>query len=175
MPACAESKNTGRRKFMEKIPITRAGFARLKRELEIVKTVSIPENIKDIETARQQGDLSENAEYSAAKERQSFLHGKMQELENNLAMSNVIDVKNLSCDKVVFGSTVTMEDSNTGKKITYQLVGPCESDLDRNRISVTSPIGRALIGKCIGDEISAKTPGGLREFEVVDISVQEEE
>jgi transcription elongation factor GreA len=175
MPACAESKNTGRRKFMEKIPITRAGFARLKRELEIVKTVSIPENIKDIETARQQGDLSENAEYSAAKERQSFLHGKMQELENNLAMSNVIDVKNLSCDKVVFGSTVTMEDSNTGKKITYQLVGPCESDLDRNRISVTSPIGRALIGKCIGDEISAKTPGGLREFEVVDIAVQEDE
>ena len=122
---------------MEKIPITKAGFARLKRELEIVKTVSIPENIKDIETARQQGDLSENAEYSAAKERQAFLHGKMQELENNLAMSNVIDVKNLSCDKVVFGSTVTMEDSNTDKKITYQLVGPCESDLERNRISVT--------------------------------------
>ncbi len=160
---------------MEKMPITRAGFARLKRELEVLKTVSIPENIKDIETARAQGDLSENAEYSAAKERQSFLHGKMQELENNLATSNVIDLKNLSCEKVVFGSTVTMEDSNTGKKITYQLVGPCESDLERNRISVTSPIGKALIGKCRGDEISVKTPGGIRDFEVMEISVQDEE
>ena len=96
-------------------------------------------DIKDIETARAQGDLSENAEYAAAKERQSFLHGKMQELENNLAMSDVIDLKKLSCDKVVFGSTVTVEDCNTGK-IAYQLVGPCESDLARNRISVTSPI-----------------------------------
>jgi transcription elongation factor GreA len=166
---------TGRRGFMEKMPITRAGFARLKRELEIVKTVSIPENIKDIETARAQGDLSENAEYTAAKERQSFLHGKMQELENNLATSNVIDLKNLSCDKVVFGSSVTVEDGKIGSKITYHLVGPCESDLEKSRISVTSPIGRALIGKCIGDEVSVKTPGGIREFAVVDISIQEEE
>jgi transcription elongation factor GreA len=88
---------------MDKIPMTRAGFERLKRELEVVKTVSIPQNIKDIEIARGHGDLSENAEYSAAKERQSFLHGKMQELENNLATSNVIDLKNLTCEKVVFG------------------------------------------------------------------------
>ncbi len=160
---------------MEKIPITRAGFARLKRELEVLKTVSIPENIKDIETARGQGDLSENAEYSAAKERQSYLHGKLQELENNLAMSNVIDLKNLSCDKVVFGSTVTIQDINTEKNITYQLVGPLESDLDRNRISVTSPIGKALIGKCIGDEVSVNTPGGIREFEIVEISFEEED
>jgi transcription elongation factor GreA len=160
---------------MDKMPITRAGFARLKRELEVLKTVSIPENIKDIETARAQGDLSENAEYLAAKERQSFLHGRMQELENNLAMSNVIDLKNISCDKVVFGATVTIEDSNAEGEITYQLVGPCESDLNRNRISVTSPIGKALIGKCIGDEISVTTPGGIREFEVIDIAVQEEE
>jgi transcription elongation factor GreA len=160
---------------MEKMPITRAGFARLKRELEIVKTVSIPENIKDIEVARAQGDLSENAEYTAAKERQSFLHGKMQELENNLAMSNVIDLKNLSCDKAVFGSSVTVEDGKSGNKITYHLVGPCESDLEKSRISVTSPIGRALIGKCIGDEVSVKTPGGIREFAVVDISIQQEE
>ena len=116
---------------MEKMPITRAGFARLKRELEVLKTVSIPANIKDIETARAQGDLSENAEYSAAKERQSFLHGKMQELENALATSDVIDLKNLSCDKAVFGSCVTIEDGNDGKKITYQLVGPYESDLEK--------------------------------------------
>jgi transcription elongation factor GreA len=160
---------------MDKIPITRAGFARLKRELEVVKTVSIPQNIKDIEIARGHGDLSENAEYSAAKEKQSFLHGKMQELENNLAMSNVIDLKNLTCERVVFGSTVTIEEIGTGKRITYQLLGPLESDLERDRISVTSPIGRALIGKRVGDEVSVKTPGGVREFEIIDITVQEED
>ena len=160
---------------MEKIPITRAGFSRLKQELEVLRTVSIPQNIKDIEIARGHGDLSENAEYAAAKERQSFLHGKMQELENNLAMSNVIDLKNLTCEKAVFGSAVTIEDIHTGKRITYQLVGPLESDLERNRISVTSPIGRALIGKCDGDDISVHTPGGIREFEIVEITVQEQE
>lgn len=160
---------------MEKIPITRAGFARLKRELEVLRTVSVPQNIKDIEIARGHGDLSENAEYAAAKERQSYLHGKMQELENNLAMSNVIDLKNLTCEKAVFGSAVTIEDIHTGKRITYQLVGPLESDLERNRISVTSPIGRALIGKCDGDDISVNTPGGIREFEIVEITVQEED
>lgn len=160
---------------MEKIPITRGGFAKLKRELEVLKTVSIPQNIKDIEVARAQGDLSENAEYTAAKERQSFLHGKMQELENNLAMSNVIDLKNLTCEKVVFGTIVAIEEIGTGKGINYQLVGPLESDLEKNRISVTSPIGRALIGKSVGDEISVSTPGGIREFEIVEISVQEED
>jgi transcription elongation factor GreA len=160
---------------MEKIPITRAGFARLKRELEVLRTVSIPQNIKEIEIARGHGDLSENAEYSAAKERQSYLHGKLQELENNLARCNVIDLKSLTCEKAVFGSAVTIEDIHTGKRITYQLVGPLESDLERNRISVTSPIGRALIGKCNGDEISVNTPGGIREFEIVEITVQEED
>jgi transcription elongation factor GreA len=159
---------------MEKIPITRAGFERLKRELEVLKTVSIPANTKDIETARSHGDLSENAEYSAAKERQSYLHGKVQELENALATSNVIDLKNLSCDKVVFGSCVTIEDISDSKKITYQLVGPYESDLEKHRISVTSPIGKALIGAVVGNEVSVKTPGGIREFEVVDISLGEE-
>jgi transcription elongation factor GreA len=167
-------KNQGRRRFMAKIPITRGGFEKLKRELEVLKTVSIPQNIKDIEIARGHGDLSENAEYTAAKERQSYLHGKMQELENNLAMSNVIDLKNLTCDKVVFGTTVAIEETGTGKRITYQLLGPFESDLAKNRISVTSPIGRALIGKCVGDEISVNTPGGVREFEIVEITVQEE-
>jgi transcription elongation factor GreA len=160
---------------MEKIPITRAGFTGLKQELEILKTVSIPQNIKDIEIARGHGDLSENAEYTAAKERQSYLHGKMQELENNLALCNVIDLKHLTCEKAVFGSSVTIEDTRTGKRITYRLVGPLESDIERNRISVTSPIGRALIGKCDGDEISVNTPGGIREFEIVEIAVQEEE
>ncbi len=160
---------------MEKIPITRTGFERLKRELEVIKTVSIPQNIKDIEIARGHGDLSENAEYTAAKERQSYLHGKMQELENNLALCNVIDLKSLACDKAVFGSCVTIEDAHTGNRITYQLVGPLESDLEKNRISVTSPIGRALIGKCEGDEVIVNTPGGTREFEVVEIAVREGE
>ena len=160
---------------MDKIPITKGGFAKLKRELKVLKTVSIPQNIKDIEIARGHGDLSENAEYTAAKERQSYLHGKMQELENNLAMSNVIDLKNLTCEKVVFGTTVVIEETGTGKGITYQLLGPLESDLARNRISVTSPIGRALIGKCVGDDISVNTPGGIREFEIVEITIQEED
>jgi transcription elongation factor GreA len=159
---------------MEKIPITRAGFSRLKRELEVLKTVSIPENIRDIETARAQGDLSENAEYAAAKERQSFLHGRMQELENNLVMSEVIELKNLGCDKAVFGATVTIEDG-TGEKTAYQLVGPLESDLERNRISVTSPIGKALIGRCVGDVVSVNTPGGLREFEIADLAFEDQE
>jgi len=158
---------------MERMPITQSGFDRLKRELDTIKTVLIPQNTKDIEIARGHGDLSENADYTAAKERQSFLHGKMQELENNLAMSDVIIVKNKSCEKVVFGTTVTIEDAANGKEIAYQLVGPFESDIDKNRISVTSPIGRALIGKSVGDAVSVNAPGGLREFEVVDISCQE--
>jgi transcription elongation factor GreA len=158
----------------QKIPITKSGFAKLKRELEILKSVSIPQNIKDIEIARGHGDLSENAEYTAAKERQSYLHGKMQELENNLALANVIELKNLSCEKAVFGSTVAIEEINTGKGITYKLLGPLESDLEKNRISVTSPIGRALIGKCVGDEVSVKTPGGVREFEIVKITIEED-
>ena len=160
---------------MKKIPITRSGFAKLKRELEILKTVSIPQNIKEIEIARGHGDLSENAEYTAAKETQSYLHGRMQELENNLAMSNVIDLKDLTCEKVVFGTMVAIEEIGTGKGITYQLVGPLESDLTKNQISVTSPIGRALIGKSVGDEVSVSTPGGIREFEIVEISVQPED
>jgi len=155
---------------MEKIPITKEGFEKLKKDLETLKTVSIPENIRDIEVARAHGDLSENAEYAAAKERQSYLHGKMQELENNLALSNVINLKGLSGDKVVFGCFVTITDAESGEDIKYQLVGPLESDINKNTISVTSPIGKAMIGKTIGDEINVKTPGGTRNFEIIDIS-----
>ncbi|MDI6776678.1 MAG: transcription elongation factor GreA [Syntrophales bacterium] len=159
---------------MEKIPITKAGFEKLKRELEYLKTVSIPENIRDIEEARAHGDISENAEYAAAKERQAFIQGKVQEMENNLALSNIIDLKGLNNDRVVFGSLVVIEDVATGNDIKYQLVGPLESDVSENKISVTSPIGKALIGKSIGDNIKVKTPGGIREFEVVDILREEE-
>ena len=155
---------------MEKMPITKEGFEKLKKELETLKNKSIPENIRDIEIARAHGDLSENAEYSAAKERQSFLYGKVQELENNLALSNVIILKGQTSDKVVFGCYVTIADSEDGEEIKYQLVGPFESDINQNKISVTSPIGKAMIGKAIGSEINVQTPGGSRNFEITDIS-----
>jgi transcription elongation factor GreA len=158
---------------MEKIPITKAGFEKLKKDLETIKNVSIPENVRDIEVARAHGDISENAEYTAAKERQSFLYGKMQELEHQLAMSNIINLKGLTTDKVVFGCYVSLEDIDSGEKIKYQLIGPYESDISQNKISVTSPIGRALIGKSIGSEISVQTPGGTRNVEIIDISVEE--
>lgn len=156
---------------MKKLPITKMGFEKLKKELEYIKTVSLPENIRDIEVARGHGDITENAEFQAAKERQSFLQGRIQELENNLSMSYIVNLNGLTREKIVFGSTVTLEDINAGSGITYQLVGPFESDLNENKISVTSPIGKALIGKTIGDEVTVKTPGGTREFEVVDINV----
>ena len=155
---------------MDKIPITKKGFEKLKKDLETLKNISIPENVRDIEIARAHGDLSENAEYAAAKERQSYLHGKSQELENNLAMSNIIELKGITSNKVVFGCFVTITDTDSGEKIKYQLVGPLESDINQNTISVTSPIGRALIGNSIGSEIIVKTPGGTRNFEIIDIS-----
>jgi transcription elongation factor GreA len=159
---------------MQRIPITKAGFERLKKDLETIKNVSIPENVRDIEVARAHGDISENAEYSAAKERQSFLYGKVQELENNLALANVISLKGLTSEKVVFGCYVSLEDIDNGEKIKYQLLGPYESDISQNKISVTSPIGKALIGKSIGSEINVQTPGGTRNFEIIDISIEEE-
>ncbi|MDP2853569.1 MAG: transcription elongation factor GreA [Smithellaceae bacterium] len=157
---------------MEKMPITKEGFEKLKKELETIKNVSIPENIKDIEIARAHGDLSENAEYSAAKERQSYLYGKSQEIENNLASSNIIPLPGKVSGKVVFGCFVIIADSDDGEEIKYQLVGPFESDINQNKISVTSPIGRALIGKGIDNEIVVKTPGGTRNFQIIDISVE---
>ncbi len=157
---------------MDKVPITKEGFDKLKKDLETIKNVSIPENIRDIEVARAHGDLSENAEYAAAKERQSYLHGKLQELENNLASCNIIVLKGMQSDKVVFGCFVTIADSNGGEEIKYQLVGPFESDINQNKISVTSPIGRALIGKRIDNEINVNTPGGTRSFQIIDISVE---
>ncbi|MBW2559767.1 MAG: transcription elongation factor GreA [Deltaproteobacteria bacterium] len=157
---------------MDKFPITRAGFERLKEELARLKKVEVPANIKDIEVAREHGDISENAEYAAAKERQSFIQGKIQELENNLASSTVVELKDLTDERVVFGATVTIEDVNTGEVTRYQLVGPFEADISRNQISVTSPIGKALIRKEPGDEVRVTTPGGVREFEIVDITIE---
>ena len=156
---------------MDKIPISKMGFEKLKKDLEYLKRVAVPENIKEIEEARAHGDISENAEYAAAKERQSFIQGKIQELKNNLATSIIIDPKDLTDDRAVFWSTVTIEDVNTEEIVKYQLVGPFESDVNENKISVTSPIGKALIGKEVGDEVKVNTPGGVREFEIVDISI----
>ena len=158
-----------RGEFMGRIPITRVGYEKLKKDLEMFKTVLLPENIKDIEIARAHGDLSENAEYTAAKERQAYIHSKINELENNLALSDVIDLTCMPAEKVVFGATVCIEDMDTGVETKYQLVGPLESDINEMRISVTAPLGRALIGKKIGDVINVATPGGLRKFEIADI------
>jgi len=154
---------------MSRMPITKSGFEKLKKELEMYKTVLLPGNIRDIEVARAHGDLSENAEYTAAKERQSYIHGKIQEIENNLALSDVIDLTSMCTDRVVFGAIVCIEDIDTGEPTKYQLVGPLESDINENRISVTAPLGKALIGKKIGDAIEVKTPRGVRNFEIVDI------
>jgi transcription elongation factor GreA len=156
---------------MGNVPISRAGFERLKRELEYLKKIAVPENIRDIEEARAHGDISENAEYEVAKERQAFIQGKIRETENNLASSVIIDTKGLTNDKIVFGSTVTIEEVKTGNVTKYQLVGPFESDMKENKVSVTSPIGKALIGREAGDEVKVNTPGGVREFEVRDISI----
>jgi len=157
---------------MEKFPITRAGFDRLKEELDRLRRVEVPANIRDIEEARAHGDISENAEYAAAKERQAFIQGRVQELENNLARSTIVDLKDLTDEMAVFGSTVTIEDINTGEVTRYQLVGPFESDVSRNQMSVTSPIGKALIRKKLGDDVRVETPGGVREFEIVDITIE---
>jgi transcription elongation factor GreA len=156
---------------MDKIPITRPGYEKLKKDLEYMKRVAVPENIRAIEEARGHGDISENAEYAAAKERQSFIQGKIQELENNLASSKVIDLENLTDERIVFGSIVTIVDAETEERTTYQLVGPFESDIQQNKISVTSPIGKGLIGKEVGDEVRVKTPRGMRILEIADIRV----
>lgn len=156
---------------MDKIPITRPGYEKLKKDLEYMKKVAVPENIRAIEEARGHGDISENAEYAAAKERQSFIQGKIQELENNLASSKVIDLENLTDERIVFGSIVTIVDAETEERTTYQLVGPFESDIQQNKISVTSPIGKSLIGKEVGDEVRVKTPRGMRILEIADIRV----
>jgi transcription elongation factor GreA len=154
---------------LEKIPLTQQGFDALKRELETLKRVERPQNIKDIEEARAHGDLSENAEFHAAKERQGFLEGRIGELEFKIGNADIIETKKLPKDRAVFGSRVVLENIDTGEDVEYQLVGPDESDIGKGRISVTSPLGRALIGKKPGDELAVQVPGGKRAYELVDI------
>ena len=156
-----------------KIPITKKGYETLQAELERLKKVERPKNIKEIEEARGHGDLSENAEYHAAKERQSHIQGRIRDLEHKLAEAQIIDTSKLSTEKVVFGATVTVKDVQNGKEQRYTLVGQDEGDLKNGKISVQSPVGRALIGKRVGDQLEVKTPAKVVEYEVLDIRFEE--
>ncbi len=154
---------------MEQIPITKEGYKALKKELEHLKSVERPQNIKSIEEARAHGDLSENAEFDAAKDRQGFIEGRIGELVFKLANADVIDPDTLPKDKAVFGCTVVLENIDTGEEVTYRLVGPEESDIDKGKISVSSPLGKAIIGKEPGAEVVLNAPGGKRSYELVEI------
>ena len=155
---------------MATIPITVRGAEKLKAELHRLKTVDRPAVITAIAEARAQGDLSENAEYDAAKDKQGFIEGRILELEAKLAAAQVIDPSTLDADgRVVFGATVDLEDEDSGAKVTYQIVGDDEADLKLGLISVSSPIARALIGKEAGDVAEVQAPGGKRAYEIIDV------
>ena len=154
---------------MERIPVTKEGYEMLKKELEKLKRVERPENIKAIEEARAHGDLSENAEFTAAKDRQGFIEGRIGELEFKLGNADVIEADDLPKDRVVFGCRVLLENLDTGEEVIYQLVGPDESDISQGRISITSPLGKALLGKKPGAELTVQVPGGKRAYELVEI------
>jgi transcription elongation factor GreA len=154
---------------LDPIPITREGYEALKKELENLKRVERPNNIKAIEEARAHGDLSENAEFDAAKDRQGFIEGRIGELGFKLANADVIIPENLPKDRAVFGTRVLLENIDTGEEVEYQLVGPDESDIGNGRISVSSPLGKAIVGKQPGAELTLEVPGGKRIYELVDI------
>jgi len=154
---------------MARIPITKKGYEALQAELERYKKVERPKNIRDIEEARAHGDISENAEFEAAKERQSHIDGRIRDLEHKLAEAQIIDTSNLSTEKVVFGATVTVKDLQSDKEQRYTLVGQDEADLKNGKISVQSPVGRALIGKRVGDTLEVQTPAKVAEYEVLNI------
>ena len=156
-----------------RIPITASGLRRLKEELKQLQTVERLKISKEIEVARGHGDLRENAEYHAAKEKQSHIVGRILSLNDWIARAEVIDVAKLSGDKVVFGATVKLLDVETDREVTYTLVGELEADIKRRLISVTSPLARGLIGKAVGDLVSVQSPGGAREYEVVEVLFEE--
>ena len=153
---------------MEKIPMTRRGFAALDEELKQLKTVDRPAIIRDIAEAREHGDLSENAEYHAAREKQGFIEGRIKELEGILSKADVIDPTRLS-GSVKFGATVTVVDEDSGDEKTYQIVGETEADIENGLLNIRSPLARALIGKDEGDSVEVKTPGGARSYEILSI------
>ncbi len=155
---------------MSKVPLTVIGAELLRQELQQLKTVERPSVIEAISEARAQGDLSENAEYEAAKEKQSFVEGRIVELEFKIGSAQVIDPKTLNADgRCVFGSTVSLEDVDNGDVVKYQIVGEDEANIKESKISISSPIARALIGKSSGDIAEVQAPGGIREYEVVEV------
>ena len=155
---------------MSKVPLTLNGAEMLRQELHNLKTVERPAVINAIAEARAQGDLSENAEYDAAKERQGFIEGRIVDLEAKLGSAQIIDPKSLNADgRCVFGATVVLEDVNNGDVVTYQIVGDDEANIRERKISISSPIARALIGKYSGDIAEVQAPGGVREYEVVEV------
>jgi transcription elongation factor GreA len=155
---------------MSTVPITKYGAELLKQELTRLKTKERPSVINAIAEARAQGDLSENAEYEAAKERQSFIEGRIADLEGKLGAAQIIDPTLLDAEgRVVFAATVYLEDMESGEKVTYQIVGTDEADLKQLKVSITSPIARALIGKYAGDVVAVQAPSGVREYEVLEV------
>lgn len=154
---------------MERVPITKEGYQALKKELDYLKRVERPRNIKSIEEARAHGDITENAEFEAAKDRQAFIEARLNELAYKLSRADIIDPQKLPKDRALFASSVMLENTDTGENVKYQLVGPDEANIEEGRISVSSPLGKAVIGKKPGDEISLEAPGGKRYYELVEI------
>ena len=155
---------------MSKVPLTVTGAEKLRAELHRLKTIERPSVIAAIAEARSHGDLSENAEYDAAKERQGFVEGRIQEVEGKLSNAQIIDPKLLDADgRCVFGATVDIEDQDSGDAVTYQIVGEDEADIKNGKLSVASPMARALIGKYAGDIAQVQAPGGMREYEIIDV------
>lgn len=156
--------------MVERIPMTKQGYDKLRSELDNLQKKERPAVIKAIAVAREHGDLKENAEYHAAKERQGHIEGRIIDLKDKLSRGEVIDCSTLDCERVVFGTVVTVVDLDSDDEIRYQLLGPEESDVKNGSISVLSPLGRSMIGKCVGDEVEVKTPGGIRQLEIMEIS-----
>lgn len=155
---------------MAKIPLTVVGAEKLRAELQRLKSVDRPQTIAAIAEARSHGDLSENAEYDAAKEKQGFIEGRIAEVESKLSNAQIIDPKTLDAEgRCVFGATVDLEDAASGDSVTYQIVGDDESDIKQGKLSISSPIARALIGKSADDEVEVQTPGGVRRYLILDV------
>jgi transcription elongation factor GreA len=155
---------------MQKNPITPEGAVRLREELINLKSVQRPAIIQAIAVAREHGDLSENAEYHAARDKQSFIEGRIKDIENKLALAEVIDPTKLAGSRVAFGATVKLSNTDTGEEVVYRILGADEADLAKGSISVTSPLARSLLGKEVGDEVKMRMPGGERTYEVLELS-----
>ena len=155
---------------MNKVPMTSRSFDKLDEELRRIKSVDRPEVIRAIGEAREHGDISENAEYHAAKDRQGYIEARVRVLEDTISRAEVIDISKLSGDAVLFGATVAVADEETDEEMTYQIVGTDEADIKQGLLSVTSPLGRALIGKSTGDSVDVHTPSGLKSYEILSVS-----